>query len=587
MCKVGRHDPEPVVATILTDIVKDFGDMIATKLEMKLDAAGASGDLDKTVSVIHVLLGKYEGKTLGNARAAARQSDAEFDHLAVASARALAGRDPIVGGTHGRERERGGDRDDYIPPVWTVGKHELCDLCTRADRKHLRKHCPDSATPGVDPRRQALRDKRDKEKSDKKKKKGAARMAGAGTSGDGTIEDDDSDDDSDCSDCSDQSVYDDEQAVSVAALAADVTLASLFSDGSPNTLDVSAHGSARVAHSWLKSQRPGDLAEHADTQMAASRSSNAPTTNALRDGTPLAAAAPPGDITSPTAPVYPPVAPFTPVQQPPQPPSLHSVLLDDARGCVTPLRREDARRLIDELDPKLSPLSTMQSVARAAELSEVRLGCGPPSAGSTVNRTKAHVLADMRAAVGLSPPAVPMGIPMQTEGGDGSSQTLQRPAPPPALPPPPQMPDAPPPPQMPDAQAGRRDGSEPTSFGLTGFEARGGAEIAGSQIVADQHGELATCHIVRLADGGTLRATCPLAGPYHHRHRSTARLSLPRRRLRRHAGLGNDRWDGHRHHEDCKCRHRAAAAAAAPHLRVAGSTAVQYASPPWPSSPTS
>ena len=34
MCKIGRHDPDAVVATILTDIVKDFGDMIATKLEM-------------------------------------------------------------------------------------------------------------------------------------------------------------------------------------------------------------------------------------------------------------------------------------------------------------------------------------------------------------------------------------------------------------------------------------------------------------------------------------------------------------------------------------------------------------------------
>ena len=240
-------------------------------------------------------------------------------------------------------------------------------------------------------------------------------------------------------DCSDQSVYDDEQAVSVAALAADVTLASLFSDGLPSTLDVGAYGSARVAHSWLKSQRPGDVAEHANAQMATSRSRDDQTTNALRNGTPLAAAAPLSGIASPTAPVYPPVVPFTPVQ-PPQPPSVHSVVLDDARGCVTPLRREDARRLIDELDPKRSPLSTMQSVARAAELSEVRLGCGPPSAGSTVNRTKAHVLADMRAAVGLPPPAVPMGIPMQTEGGDGLSQSLERLAPPSALPPPPQMP---------------------------------------------------------------------------------------------------------------------------------------------------
>ena len=54
----------------------------------------------------------------------------------------------------------------------------------------------------------------------------------------------------------------------------------------------------------------------------------------------------------------------------------------------------------------------MQSVARAAELTEIRLGCGPPSVGSVVNRTKAHVLADMRKAVGLDPTAVPMGIPI-------------------------------------------------------------------------------------------------------------------------------------------------------------------------------
>ena len=96
MCKVGRHDPDPVVATILADIVKDFGDVLATKLEMKLDAAGANGDLDKTVSVIHILLGKLEGKTLGNARAAgaaqSEQSDAAFDRAAIASARAAAGR---------------------------------------------------------------------------------------------------------------------------------------------------------------------------------------------------------------------------------------------------------------------------------------------------------------------------------------------------------------------------------------------------------------------------------------------------------------------------------------------------------------
>ena len=99
MCKVGRHDPDAVVATILTDIVKDFGDMIATKFEMKLDTAGAVGNLDKTVEVIRLLLGKQEGETLGSARvAAAGQRDADFDRGAIMAARSAADRDPIVGG---------------------------------------------------------------------------------------------------------------------------------------------------------------------------------------------------------------------------------------------------------------------------------------------------------------------------------------------------------------------------------------------------------------------------------------------------------------------------------------------------------
>ena len=50
-------------------------------------------------------------------------------------------------------------------------------------------------------------------------------------------------------------------------------------------------------------------------------------------------------------------------------------------------------------------------------------------------------------------------------------------------------------------------------FGLLGFETRGGAEVAASQIVAGQHGDLVICHSVRLADGGILRATCPALGP--------------------------------------------------------------------------
>ena len=219
----------------------------------------------------------------------------------------------------------------------------------------------------------------------------------------------------------------------------------------------------------------------------------------------------------------------------------------------------------------------MQSIARAAELSEVRLGCGPPSAGSTENRTKAHVLADMRRAVGLDPTAVPMGIPMQTVGGEESAQAPAPPPMPPPVPPPaPAWPQgtmtsrrtaagctceddssslelcstchsawwctgcfaaqcpcvmedvrrlhaaadahvghAPIPVQPAPAAPAVQQATVPIAahFGLPGFEARGGAEIAGSQIVADQRGDLATCHSVRLTDGGILRATCPTSGP--------------------------------------------------------------------------
>ena len=67
--------------------------------------------------------------------------------------------------------------------------------------------------------------------------------------------------------------------------------------------------------------------------------------------------------------------------------------------------------------------------------------------------------------------------------------------------------------QKPAPAAQRATAPVAAHFGLLGFETRGGAEIAGSQIVAGQHGDLVICHSVRLADGGILRATCPTLGP--------------------------------------------------------------------------
>ena len=44
-----------------------------------------------------------------------------------------------------------------------------------------------------------------------------------------------------------------------------------------------------------------------------------------------------------------PTVPTVPVPAP-DPPSLRSIIFDDARGCLTPLRRDDAHRIIGSLD---------------------------------------------------------------------------------------------------------------------------------------------------------------------------------------------------------------------------------------------
>ena len=249
-----------------------------------------------------------------------------------------------------------------------------------------------------------------------------------------------------------------------------------------------------------------------------------------------------------------------------------------SRRCAATTRAaSSARWTPDRRSPPCRKLHAPPSSQRS-----VCLGCGPPSKGFTDNRTKAHVLADIRAAVGLGPLAVPMGTPMPTEGGEQPSHAEQPGhVKPPSLPTPqpliasaplpimstliasPPLPitstpqlypcplgtcppgqcaceidwgtpphlssmvtrlpptmaidQAPSQPHLPPASAAPV-GPGPTpclqpNFGLTEFEARGGAEITGSQTVADLHGELATCYIVRLADGTTLRATCPEAGP--------------------------------------------------------------------------
>ena len=211
---------------------------------------------------------------------------------------------------------------------------------------------------------------------------------------------------------------------------------------------------------------------------------------------------------APNTPVSPPAAPTAPTVLGSDI-TITSILTAEGRAAVTPLRRDDARRLVASLEPS-SPLSTMQSLARAADLTEVRLGCGPPSNGSSVNRTKAHVLADMRVAVGLSPVAVPMGLPIETGGGITASDHFPSHAKMELTAPPPPTPPLPPLPPLPTTE----NSNLQADFGLVGFDARGGAGITGEQIVADACGEPATRYIVHLADGTTMQALCPLAGPF-------------------------------------------------------------------------
>ena len=292
------------------------------------------------------------------------------------------------------------------------------------NKRHLRKFCPENPTPGVDPLLKAERDKRDKEREANKKKKrqGGARVAGAGTDTDS-----DSGGSDGGSDCSDQSVYDDELETSVQS--ADVMLSStFFTPGASSTVDVATLGSARVAigeeqptHSALAQVQAQMLAESRAHAAQLARSEHA-LLQAQRESAAAAAefARLTGRAVAPSTPTPTAVLPSTATDDHV---TVHSILALSAEGraAITPLRRDDARRLVASLDPVDSPLHSMQLLARTAGLSEVRLGCGPPSGGSTVNRTKAHVLADMRIAVGLSPVAVPMGLPIETGGGNAAS----------------------------------------------------------------------------------------------------------------------------------------------------------------------
>lgn len=54
----GHHDHEATVATIYADVVRELGDLVATKLDLQLDTSNSVGKLKPTVQIIREMLGK-------------------------------------------------------------------------------------------------------------------------------------------------------------------------------------------------------------------------------------------------------------------------------------------------------------------------------------------------------------------------------------------------------------------------------------------------------------------------------------------------------------------------------------------------
>ena len=74
-CQKGsrKHDNE-AIAYNLADAVRDLGDNVAMKLDVKLEVAKASGDLDKTRDCITEVLGEFDSEGVGRGHGASRSA---------------------------------------------------------------------------------------------------------------------------------------------------------------------------------------------------------------------------------------------------------------------------------------------------------------------------------------------------------------------------------------------------------------------------------------------------------------------------------------------------------------------------------
>lgn len=107
--------------------VRRLGDMLSTKLKLRMTTDSATGDLGKTVAAITAVLNEEE---------ATSGSGQSF----------YGGRDPFRGkGNSGKGRGKGKGRPQETQKrVWIDGKDDICTVCNGEEQggRHLRKDCP-------------------------------------------------------------------------------------------------------------------------------------------------------------------------------------------------------------------------------------------------------------------------------------------------------------------------------------------------------------------------------------------------------------------------------------------------------------
>ena len=263
--------------------------------------------------------------------------------------------------------------------VYVRGTDETCNLCTDKTPSdgghHLRIHCAHYIRPAPAAEGKGGRKGKggDRGRARSAGRQGAARSAGAADEDHCPSSNEDEGDATTDGDEADSDFYEDDEQSNITA--DEIAISKLFESGVPGTVEASPGrtGSARVAGGRGTSGRPA-----------------APP--AQPGGTPARSAAPPA--------------------QPETPPAPLPYLL--------------ARARIEALTPD-SPIAAFRAanVDTGLQVSLATGGVGSPRLGLPPNRSRLDILNDMRAALGMSPSDVPVGIAVDDGGDDRPPPPLE------------------------------------------------------------------------------------------------------------------------------------------------------------------